>query len=88
MILLISYPSPMEKKTVIQRFDLFKNQNAQNNTFYAQMQEILYYAKSRFWSILNTLASADDSKLFWCQKLLHRELVSKKKKFFFDSYKS
>ena len=79
----------MEKKTVIQQFDIFKNQNAQNNTLYAQMQEILYYAKSRFWSILNTLTSADDSKLFWCQKLLHRELVSKKKKKkFIDSYKS
>ena len=73
----------MEKKTVIQQFDLFKNQNAQNNTFHAQMQEILYHAESQFWSILNTLALANDSKLFWCQKLLHRELVSKKNIYIF-----
>ena len=86
MILLISYPSPMEKKTVIQRFDLFNNQNAQ---FHAQIQEILYYAESRFWSILNKLALADGSKLFWCQKLLHRELASEKIYYYLiHSYKS
>jgi hypothetical protein len=68
----------MEKKTVIQRFDLFKIQSAEYNTFHAQIQEILYYAESRFWTILNNLASADGSKIFWCQILLHRELASKK----------
>jgi hypothetical protein len=88
MIFLIFYPSPMEKNTVIQRFDLFKIQNAEYNTFHGQIQEILYYVESRFWTILNNLASADGSKIFWCQKLLHRELASKKYYYFIHSYKS
>ena len=60
MIFLIFYPSPIEKKTIIRRFDLFKIQNAEYNTFHGKIQEILYYAESRFWTILNNLASADN----------------------------
>lgn len=44
---------------------------------HSKIQQILYYAESRFWHILNNLTSADDVKLSWCQKLLHRELVRK-----------
>lgn len=66
----------MEKKTVIHRFNPLNTQNGRCKAMHARIQQILYYAESRFWSILNTLALADDSKHLWCQKLLHRELVN------------
>jgi hypothetical protein len=67
----------MEKKTVIRRFNPLNSQNHQYKTMHSKIQHILYYAESRFWSILNNLALADDSKRLWCQTLLHRELVIK-----------
>jgi hypothetical protein len=72
---LISYPSTMEKKTVIHRYNLFNVNNNEYNALHVKIQMILYYAESRFWSILNHLADADFTKISWSQKLLHRELV-------------
>lgn len=65
----------MEKKTVLYRFDLFNSQNDQYKALLIRIQQILYYAESRFWSILNNLSTADGARLLWGQKLLHRELV-------------
>ena len=65
----------MKKKTIIHQFNLLNNQNAQYKAMFSKIQQILYYAESRFWSILITLAAANNSKRYWCQKLLHRELV-------------
>lgn len=67
----------MEKKTVIRRFDPLNSQSRQYKTMCSRIQQILYYAESRFWTILNNLALADNDKRIWCQKLLHRELVIK-----------
>ena len=67
----------MDKKTVIHRFNLFNTQNSQYQSMQAKIQQILYYAESRFASIMKTLTVADESRLLWCQKLLHRELVVK-----------
>jgi hypothetical protein len=38
-------------------------------------QEVVYYAESRFRSILQDLCNADNDRKKWTQKLLHRELV-------------
>ena len=40
-----------------------------------QIQEIIYYAESRFRSILYDLKRSEKDQLDWTQKLLHRELV-------------
>ena len=40
-----------------------------------QLQEIIYYAESRFRAILKDQESADMDWKGWIQKLLHRELV-------------
>ena len=61
----------MTPKTIIRRFNLFKDQTEQH----VHLQNIIYYAESRFWAILVNLAKADRERLSWCQRLLHRELV-------------
>lgn len=65
----------MEKKPVLHRFNLFTSKNNQYTALLIRIQQILYYAESRFWSILNHLAKADDARQLWGQKLLRRELV-------------
>lgn len=65
----------MGEKNVIHRFHLFNTQNGLYNAMQDRIQQTLYYAESRFWSILKTLTNADDARNVWCQKLLHRELV-------------
>jgi hypothetical protein len=40
-----------------------------------KLQEIVYYAESRFRSMLQDLSNADNDRKKWTQKLLHRELV-------------
>ena len=66
----------MEKKAVLYRFNLFNSQNDHYNALHNRVQQILYYAESRFWSILTHLATADEIHVSWGQKLLHRELAS------------
>jgi len=66
----------MEKKTVLRRFNLLNSQNDHYKAWVMRIEQILYYAESRFWMILNNLASANDTRLLWGQKLLRRELVS------------
>lgn len=39
------------------------------------IQEIIYYAESRFWVILNEINKANVDRQIWTQTLLHRELV-------------
>jgi hypothetical protein len=74
--LLISHPSAMDKKIVLRRFDLFNSQYDHYNAWSIKIQQFLYYAESRFWSILNNLALASDARQIWGQILLHREVVS------------
>ena len=39
------------------------------------IQEVIYYAESRFWVILNEISRAESDRKVWIQRLLHRELV-------------
>lgn len=41
-----------------------------------ELQEAIFYAESRFSSILNDLRKVDDDRKYWSQKVLHRELVT------------
>ena len=65
-----------EKLFTIHRFNLLNLRNGSQNDMVIEMQEILYYAESRFWSILIDITSKADRNLQWYQQLLHRELVS------------
>jgi hypothetical protein len=40
-----------------------------------QIQEVIHYAESRFWTILNETSGAEIDRKIWTQTLLHRELV-------------
>jgi hypothetical protein len=61
--------------SVIRRFLPFNIHNEEYISFHGKIQKILYYAESRFWSILNSLVKADRGRQKWCQTLLRRELV-------------
>jgi len=65
----------IEKKPVIHRFNLFDTRNKKYNELHVKIQLILYYAESRFLSIMKTFRVADVSQVTWGQKLLQRELV-------------
>ena len=41
----------------------------------ADLQEVVYYAESRFSCILDDLRLLEVDRRYWTQKLLHRELV-------------
>ena len=56
----------------IHRFTLFTLDKAKDYTI---IQQIVYYAKSWFWSILNHINTADIDHQTWVQKILHQELV-------------
>lgn len=65
----------MEKKIGFHRLKLLDTAGQEHyKTKMVKIQQILFYAESRFWSILIHLAKADND---WGQILLHRELVSK-----------
>jgi hypothetical protein len=56
----------------IRRFDPFNLQHGPAIGFHTEIQEIIFYAESRFRSIAESLTTAGD---FWTQKLLRAELV-------------
>jgi hypothetical protein len=56
----------------MRRFELINSQNLFHNDTQKKIQQLLYYAESRFWCILKSTKKEND---IWCQKLLHRELV-------------
>lgn len=58
--------------TSIHRFTPFTLDKAKD---YTVIQNIVNYAESRFWSILDHITRADIDRQTWLQKLLHRELV-------------
>ena len=55
----------------IHRFTLFTLDKAKD---YNIIQQIVYYAESLVWSILNHI-NTDIDRQTWVQKILHRELV-------------
>jgi len=58
------------------RFTLMDYQHKPYGGVHRKIQQILYYAESRFSIILRNLKKADAKAQDWHQKLLHRELVS------------
>lgn len=48
-----------------------------NSNIRIEIQEVLYYAESRFWTVLNEISNAEFNidRQIWTQKLLKRELV-------------
>jgi hypothetical protein len=59
----------------IHRFNPFALQHGSNLQTHEKVQEIIYYAESRFWTILTNLSNADRERQTWTQNLLQRELV-------------
>ena len=55
----------MDKKTVIHRFNLFNTQNSQYQSMQAKIQQILYYAESRWYGVNQCMHGYSDfSQLF------------------------
>ena len=48
-----------------------------NSSVHIWIQEVIYYAESRFWTILNDISNAefDVDRQIWTQKLLQHKLV-------------
>jgi len=65
----------MYKKPVIRRFNRFSLQSGTNSDLDMRIQDVVDYAESRFWCILNVISTADENRQSWCQILLQRELV-------------
>ncbi|KAF8811073.1 hypothetical protein BYT27DRAFT_7253203 [Phlegmacium glaucopus] len=68
------HPSTMRRHT-IRRFNPFNLQHGSDQNIHATIQEIVYYAESRFWCIVNKISKAEPDRQSWMQKLLHRELL-------------
>ncbi|KAF8799630.1 hypothetical protein BYT27DRAFT_7263716 [Phlegmacium glaucopus] len=56
-------------------FNPFSLNHASQSTLGVHIQEVTYYAESRFWCILNEISAADTDRQSWTQRLLHRELL-------------
>jgi hypothetical protein len=67
--------STMPEFTIFNPFSEFDT--SWNSNIRIQIQEVLYYAESRFWTALNAISNAefDIDRQIWTQKLLKRELV-------------
>lgn len=59
----------------IHRFNPFALQHGSNLRTHEKVQEIVFYAESRFWTILSNISDADRERQVWTQILLQRELV-------------
>ncbi|KAF8801935.1 hypothetical protein BYT27DRAFT_7113917, partial [Phlegmacium glaucopus] len=56
-------------------FNPFLLQSISQKGFHIDIQEVIYYAESRFWCILNEISNGPSDRQGWTQKLLHRELL-------------
>lgn len=59
----------------ILRLNPFALQHGSNLGTHVKIQEMLFYAESRFWTILTNISNADRDRQAWTQNLLQRELV-------------
>ena len=59
----------------IHHFNPFVLQHGSNLQTHQKVQEIIWYAESRFWTILMKISNADREGQAWMQNLLQRELV-------------
>jgi len=59
----------------IHRFNPFALHHGSNLWTHEKVQEIVWYAESRFWTILLKISNANWEHQAWMQNLLQRELV-------------
>ncbi|KAF8801050.1 hypothetical protein BYT27DRAFT_7216408 [Phlegmacium glaucopus] len=59
----------------IHQFNPFSVQQGFQDSTLLHIQEVIYYAESHFWSIVNDISKAEIDRQSWAQKLLHRELL-------------
>ncbi|KAF8805796.1 hypothetical protein BYT27DRAFT_7257903, partial [Phlegmacium glaucopus] len=59
----------------IRRFNPLSVQQPSQDSTLLYIQELIYYAESRFWTIVNEMSKAVIDRQSWIQKLLHRELL-------------
>ncbi|KAF8814635.1 hypothetical protein BYT27DRAFT_7081820, partial [Phlegmacium glaucopus] len=59
----------------IRPFNPFLLQSISQKGFHIEIQEVIYYAESRFWCILNEISNGPIDRQGWMQKLLHCELL-------------
>ena len=59
----------------IHRLNPFALQHGSNLGTHVKIQEVVFYAESRFWTILTNISNADRERQAWMQNLLQRELV-------------
>ena len=60
----------------IRRFNPFNLQHGSDDVLHSLIQDIIDYAESRLWSIVNAISKADKDRQSWTQKLLQKELVA------------
>ncbi|KAF8809697.1 hypothetical protein BYT27DRAFT_7093990, partial [Phlegmacium glaucopus] len=59
----------------IHQFNPLSIQQPSQDSTLLYIQELIYYAESRFWSIVNEMSKAKIDQQSWVQKLLHWELL-------------
>ena len=59
----------------IHRLNPFALQHGSNLGTHVKIQDIIFYAESRFWTILSNISNADRERQAWTQILLQQELV-------------
>ncbi|KAF8805304.1 hypothetical protein BYT27DRAFT_7213234 [Phlegmacium glaucopus] len=57
----------------IRRFNPLSIQQPSQDSTLLYIQELIYYAESHFWTIVNEMSKAAIDRQSWIQKLLHRE---------------
>jgi hypothetical protein len=67
-------PSSMPVQS-IHRLNPFALQHGSNLWIHEKIQQIIFYAESRFWTILPNISNANQECLTWTQNLLQWELV-------------
>jgi hypothetical protein len=60
----------------IRRFNPFNLQHGSDDVMHSLIQDIIDYAESRLWCIVNEISKADKDRQSWMQKLLQKELVA------------
>jgi len=61
--------------STIHHFNPFTVRSGSDQNAHNKIQEVIYYAESRFWAVLHYPSKAGIDRQSWVQKLLHRELV-------------
>ncbi|KAF4618042.1 hypothetical protein D9613_012875 [Agrocybe pediades] len=66
----------MSRRFIFRSFDPFDARFGQSEVWYAKVQELVYYAESRFRVIVLNIANAREEHLKWMQTILSHELFT------------